>query len=43
MSGTKGSKGFIISEGYNYSASSKGADVEPVATETDDMILELDE
>ena len=37
LNGTKGSKGHIISEGYNYSASSKGADVNLAAPETDNM------
>ena len=43
LNGTKGSKGYIISEGYNYSASSGDALVEPVATEIDELILELDD
>ena len=42
LNGTKGSKGYIISEGYNYSASSEDALVEPVATEIDELIMELD-
>ena len=42
LNGTKGSKGTIITEGYNI-ASSEDALVEPVATEIDELILELDD